>query len=158
MQPVPLSQLPTAYVHPINLGNSLGSGLSDPAPLCWMQQEPWLESVINFPFFASCIVLEAFSLPARGFGHRAKHFIWGPWRCAGGWGALVTALRSRPSLSYTSELSNSNSRFWVSDFGKRLQGIPALAKTFPLILDCFCYSFGCSFVHLQDSYSTLIAC
>ena len=45
-----LSQLPTAYVHPINLCNSWGSGLSDPAPLCWMWQEPWLESVINFPF------------------------------------------------------------------------------------------------------------
>ena len=45
-----LSQLPTAYAHPINLCNSLGSGLSDPAPLRWMQQEPWLESAINFPF------------------------------------------------------------------------------------------------------------
>ena len=67
-----LSQLPTAYVHPINLCNSWGSGLSDPAPLRWMRQEPWLESVINFPFFASCIVLEAFSLPARGFGHWAE--------------------------------------------------------------------------------------
>ena len=39
----------------------------------WMWQEPWLQSVINFLFFASCIVLEAFSLPARGFRHRAKH-------------------------------------------------------------------------------------
>ena len=29
---------------------SWGSGLSDPAALHWMQQEPWLESVINFPF------------------------------------------------------------------------------------------------------------
>ena len=36
--------------HPINLCNSLGSGLSDPAPLHWMRQEPWLESAINFPF------------------------------------------------------------------------------------------------------------
>ena len=36
--------------HPINLCNSLGSGLSDPIPLYCMQQEPWLESAINFPF------------------------------------------------------------------------------------------------------------
>ena len=28
----------------------MGLGLSDPAPLRWMQQEPWLESAINFPF------------------------------------------------------------------------------------------------------------
>ena len=39
-----------ACAHPINLCNSLGSGLSDPAPLRWMRQEPWLESAINFPF------------------------------------------------------------------------------------------------------------
>ena len=44
-----LNQLPTACAHPINLCNSLGSGLSDPAPLRWMRQEPWLESAINFP-------------------------------------------------------------------------------------------------------------
>ena len=50
----------------------MGSALSDPAPLHWMRQEPWLESAISFPF-ASCIVLEAFSLPAWGFGHWAKH-------------------------------------------------------------------------------------
>ena len=36
--------------YPINLCNSLGSGLSDPAPLRWLRQRPWLESVINFPF------------------------------------------------------------------------------------------------------------
>ena len=30
----------------------LGLGaFSDPAPLRWLQREPWLESVINFPFF-----------------------------------------------------------------------------------------------------------
>ena len=46
-----LSQLPTAYVHPINLCNSWGSGLSDPAPLrYWMQQEPLFDSAINFPY------------------------------------------------------------------------------------------------------------
>ena len=28
----------------------MGSGLSDPAPLRWMRQEPWLESAITFPF------------------------------------------------------------------------------------------------------------
>ena len=28
----------------------MGAGLSDPAPLRWMRQEPWLESAINFPF------------------------------------------------------------------------------------------------------------
>ena len=28
----------------------MGAGLSDPAPLLWMWQEPWLESAINFPF------------------------------------------------------------------------------------------------------------
>ena len=44
------------------------------------RQEPWLESVINFPFFASCIVLEGFSLPARGFGRRAKQ------ACCDSWG------------------------------------------------------------------------
>ena len=70
---------PTAYAYPINLVNSLSAGLSDPALLRWLRQKPWLESVINFPFFENCIVLEAFSLPARGFGYRAKHrqsFIW----------------------------------------------------------------------------------
>ena len=39
-----------ACAHPINLYNSFGSGLSGPTPLSWMQQEPWLESAINFPF------------------------------------------------------------------------------------------------------------
>ena len=36
--------------HPINLCNSLGLGLSDPVPLHWMRQGPWLDSAINFPF------------------------------------------------------------------------------------------------------------
>ena len=47
----PLKPTTNACAHPINLCNSLGSGLSDPAPVRWMQQEPWLESAINFPFF-----------------------------------------------------------------------------------------------------------
>ena len=54
------------------LGNSLGSAVSDPLPLRWTRGgSPDSSQQLNFPFFASCIVLEAFFLPAGGFGHRA---------------------------------------------------------------------------------------
>ena len=50
----------------------LGSALSDLVPLRWtLGGSPDLSQQLNFPFFASCIVLEVFSLPAWGFGHRA---------------------------------------------------------------------------------------
>ena len=57
--------------HPINVCGNWGSGLSDFAPLRWLQQGPWLESAINFPFFTCCIVMEVLSFPAGGFGQRA---------------------------------------------------------------------------------------
>ena len=38
--------------HPINVRGSRGSGLSDFAPLRWLQQGPWLQSAITFPSFA----------------------------------------------------------------------------------------------------------
>ena len=57
--------------HPINVRGSWGSGLPDFAPLRWLQQGPWLESAINFPSFACCIVMEVFSFPVGGFGQRA---------------------------------------------------------------------------------------
>ena len=40
----------TACAHPINLCNSLGSGLSDLHHCTECGRGPWLESVINFPF------------------------------------------------------------------------------------------------------------
>ena len=57
--------------HPINVGKNWGSGLSDFAPLRWLQQGPWLESAINFPSFVCCIVMEVLSFPVGGFGQRA---------------------------------------------------------------------------------------
>ena len=42
---------PTACAHPINLCNSLGSGLSDLHHCVGCSRGPWLESVTNFPFF-----------------------------------------------------------------------------------------------------------
>ena len=59
---------PTACAHPINLCNSLGSGLSDLHHCVGCGRGPWLESVRNFPFLPV-----AFSLPTRGFRHRAQH-------------------------------------------------------------------------------------
>ena len=59
--------------HPINVRGNWGSGLSDFAPLRWLQQGPWLESAINFPSFVCCIIMEVFSFPAGGFGQRAQH-------------------------------------------------------------------------------------
>ena len=38
-----------------------------------MQQRALARVSNKLPLFASCIVLEAFSLPAQGFGHRAQH-------------------------------------------------------------------------------------
>ena len=38
-----------------------------------MRQRALAQISNKLPLFASCIVLEAFSLPARGFGHRAQH-------------------------------------------------------------------------------------
>ena len=68
----PLKPATNCLCTPYKLGNSLGSGLSDPIPLRWTRGgSPDSSQPLNFPFFASCIVLEAFSLPARGFGHRA---------------------------------------------------------------------------------------
>ena len=57
--------------HPINVHGNWGSGLPDFAPLRWLQRGPWLESAINFPAFACCIVMEVFSFPAGGFGQWA---------------------------------------------------------------------------------------
>ena len=41
---------PMVCAHPINLCNSLGSGLSDLHHCVGCGRGPWLESVINFPF------------------------------------------------------------------------------------------------------------
>ena len=41
---------PTACTHPINLCNSLGSGLSDLHHCIACGRGPWLKPVINFPF------------------------------------------------------------------------------------------------------------
>ena len=41
---------PKVCAHPINLCNSLGSGLSDLHHCVGCGRGPWLESVINFPF------------------------------------------------------------------------------------------------------------
>ena len=41
---------PMACAHPINLCNSLGSGLSDLHHCIGCGRGPWLESLINFPF------------------------------------------------------------------------------------------------------------
>ena len=70
-----LSQLPTAYVHPINLCNSWGLGLFWPCTTALDAAEALARVSNKLPFFVcvSCIVLEAFSLPTRGFRHRAKH-------------------------------------------------------------------------------------
>ena len=38
-----------------------------------MRQRALAQVSNKLPLFASCIVLEAFSLPARAFGHRAQH-------------------------------------------------------------------------------------
>ena len=66
--------------HPINVHGNWGSGLSDFAPLCWLQQGPWLESAINFPSFACCIVMEVFSFPAgdSDSGHNKRRLCTGP--------------------------------------------------------------------------------
>ena len=62
-----------ACAYPINLCNSLGLGLSDLHHCTWMRQRALARVSNKLPLFASCIVLEAFSLPAQGFGHRAQH-------------------------------------------------------------------------------------
>ena len=68
----PLKPATNCLCTPYKLGNSLSSALSDPVPLRWTRGGSSDSSQqLNFPFFASCIVLEAFSLPAQGFGHRA---------------------------------------------------------------------------------------
>ena len=69
----PLKPATNCLCTPYKLGNSLGSALSDPVPLRWTRgRSPDSESAIKLPFFfLSCFVLEAFSLPAQGFGHQA---------------------------------------------------------------------------------------
>lgn len=78
-------------------------------------------------------------------------------------GCLSYCLGIKAFCLFISELSNSNSKdsgFLI--LAKCLQGIPSLAKTFPLILfDCFCYSLGCSTVHfgiLVSTFSMLYSC
>ena len=48
----PLKPATNCLCSPYKFMQQLGLGaFSDPAPLHWLQREPWLESVINFPFF-----------------------------------------------------------------------------------------------------------
>ena len=48
----PLKPATNCLCSPYKFMQQLGLGaFSDPAPLRWLQREPWLESVINFPLF-----------------------------------------------------------------------------------------------------------
>ena len=51
----PLKPATNCLCSPYKFMEQLGLGaFSDPAAPRWLRQEPWLESVINFPFFFFC--------------------------------------------------------------------------------------------------------
>ena len=65
---------PMACAHPINLCNSLGSGLSDLHHCIGCRRGPWLESVTNFPFLPVALSWRPslFLLRDSDIGHNIK--------------------------------------------------------------------------------------
>ena len=68
---------PTACAHPINLCNSLSSGLSDLHHCVGCGRGPWLESVINFPFLPVALSWRPslFPLGDSDIGHNSRNGI-----------------------------------------------------------------------------------
>ena len=63
-----------ACAYPINLCNNLGLGLSDPHHCFGCGREPWLKSVINFPFLPVALSWKPslFPLGDSDMGHNTR--------------------------------------------------------------------------------------